>query len=280
MRWSFKGKKILITGGASGIGRIMARKACERGISDLIIWDNNSVAMEEISQLFEPFETAIHYYHVDLKDKAAISSTAAEIISKFGSLDLIINNAGIIFGKYFLEHNQSEILTSFEINTFAPMYITMHFLPGMISADKGIICNISSMASLIGNTRMSAYLASKWALTGWSESLRLEMAQRNKNIHILTVMPFFISTGMFEGVRSRIIPILNPETVAEKTLHAIERKKAIIAMPLPYWFIRLCQGFFPIKIFDWVMKNIFGIYDSMNTFTGRDIADSKKSMLK
>ena len=219
MRWSFKGKKILITGGASGIGRIMARKACERGISDLIIWDNNSVAMEEISQLFEPFETVIHYYHVDLKDKAAISS-------------------------------------------------------------KGIICNISSMASLIGTTRMSAYLASKWALTGWSESLRLEMAQRNKNIHILTVMPFFISTGMFEGVRSRIIPILNPETVAEKTLHAIERKKAIIAMPLPYWFIRLCQGFFPIKIFDWVMKNIFGIYDSMNTFTGRDIADSKKSMLK
>lgn len=116
---------------------------------------------------------------------------------------------------------------------------------------------------------MSVYAASKWATVGWSDSLRLEMQQLQKDINVTTIMPFYISTGMFTGVRSKLLPILKPEPTAEKIIRAIETKRKMLAMPLPYWFIRICQGILPLPVFDWVMEHIFGIYKSMDKFTGR-----------
>ena len=269
MHWSFKDKKVLVTGAASGLGRIMARKACERGAAMVIIWDIDATGMEETATLFTDFAIPVRCYRVDLSDVEAIKKAAGETLEECGSVDVLINNAGIIIGKYFHEHSTADIERSMAINALAPMHITQAFMPGMITAGRGLICNISSSAGLIGNTRMSAYLASKWALTGWSESLRLELKQLQQKIHVLTVMPFYINTGMFEGVHSKILPILNPEKVAEKTMHAMERKKHLLAMPLPYWFIRLCQGILPLKLFDWVMEHVFGIYQSMSGFKGR-----------
>ena len=82
-------------------------------------------------------------------------------------------------------------------------------------------------------------------------------------------MPFYINTGMFDGVKSKLLPILKPEDAAEKIIHSIETEKILVAMPLPYWFIRLSQGLLPLPTFDWVMKNIFGVYDTMKDFRGR-----------
>ena len=111
--------------------------------------------------------------------------------------------------------------------------------------------------------------ASKWAVNGWSDSLRLEMQQLGKNISVTTIMPFYINTGMFDGVKSKLLPILEPEPTSERIIKAIEKGTKILAMPLPYWFIRFSQGILPIPAFDWVMKNVFGIYDTMKDFTGR-----------
>ena len=107
------------------------------------------------------------------------------------------------------------------------------------------------------------------AVNGWSDSLRLEMQQLGKNISVTTIMPFYINTGMFDGVKSKLLPILEPETTSERIIKAIEKGTKILAMPLPYWFIRFSQGILPIPAFDWVMKNVFGIYDTMKDFTGR-----------
>jgi all-trans-retinol dehydrogenase (NAD+) len=95
------------------------------------------------------------------------------------------------------------------------------------------------------------------------------MEQLKKEISITTIMPFYINTGMFDGVKSKLIPILEPEPTAEKIIKAVENKRKILAMPLPYWFIRLSQGLLPLPIFDWVMENIFGVYDTMKYFKGR-----------
>ena len=265
----FKNKKVLITGGTSGIGKIMARKSLERGISHLVIWDINEEGLAKTKEEFSTFGILISTYKVDVSALDEIRINAQKVRTEVGKIDILINNAGIVVGKYFHENTHLDIQKTMLINSNALMHIALEFLPEMMKTNSGAICNIASSAGLISNPKMAVYAASKWAVNGWSDSLRLEMEQLQKNISITTIMPFYINTGMFDGVKSKLIPILEPEPTAEKIIKAVENKRKILAMPLPYWFIRLSQGLLPLPIFDWVMENIFGVYDTMKYFKGR-----------
>jgi short-subunit dehydrogenase len=117
---------------------------------------------------------------------------------------------------------------------------------------------------------MSVYVASKWSLIGFSDSLRLEMKQLKKNIKVTTVMPYYINTGMFDGVRSKI-PILKPEAAALTIIKAIERDKKMITIPgYIYRVTRIAQAILPVSIFDWFTGNVLGIYNTMQDFKGRE----------
>lgn len=263
------GKTVLITGGASGIGKIMARKVLERGASQLVIWDINEKGLRLLSDVFHAKGWQIDTFTVDISQVESIKIAAEATVQQVGKVDILINNAGVVTGKYFQDHTHEDIEKNIRINALAPMHITLEFLPGMIANNQGTVCTVASAAGLISNPRMSAYAASKWAAVGWSDSLRLEMEQQRKNIVFTTVMPFYISTGMFDGVKSRILPILDQEKVSEKIIRAIEKERAMLSLPLPYWFIRLSQGVLPLPAFDWVMREFFGIYDTMKDFKSR-----------
>lgn len=270
MRFDFKDKTLLVTGGASGIGKIMVRTALEKGAKAVAIWDLNEAGMQEVKTTFASLGGEIFLYPINLADVEAIKDAAQRTLEELKGIDLLINNAGIVVGKYFHEHSTAEIENSIKINTLSLMHLCNAFLPGMMDRNEGAICNIASLAGLISNPKMSVYCASKWAVIGWSDSLRLELKQLEKKISVTTVMPYYISTGMFEGVKSPIIPIVHPEKAVKKIINGIEKGKAIVALPLPYWFIRLSQGLLPLGVFDWVMKSVFGVYDSMKAFKGRN----------
>ena len=265
----FRNKTVLITGGCSGIGKIMARKSLERGARKLVIWDINEDALAKTKEEFSGMGGEILVYITDVFNLDDIKINAQKVRTDVGKVDVLINNAGIVVGKYFHEHTHDQIHKSMLINSNAFMHVGLEFLSGMMAENSGAICNIASSAGLISNPKMSVYAASKWAVVGWSDSLRLEMEQLGKNISVTTIMPFYINTGMFDGVKSKLFPILEPEPTSERIIKAIENKTKMLAMPLPYWFIRLSQGILPIPIFDWVMKNIFGVYDTMKGFRGR-----------
>lgn len=265
----FKDNIVLITGGASGIGKIMARKALERGAKKLVIWDINEEGLCVVRNEFSNYKSEVFTYCVDVSDTEMIKNCATKVKNEVGDIDVLINNAGVVVGKYFHEHTHQDIDKSMVINSNAIMHIALEFLPEMMRRNTGAICNIASSAGLISNPKMSVYAASKWAAIGWSDSLRLEMQQLKKDITVTTIMPFYINTGMFDGVKSKMLPILEPEPTAGKIMKAIEKGTKMLAMPLPYWFIRLSQGIMPIAAFDWVMKNVFGIYDTMKDFKGR-----------
>lgn len=266
---NFLQQKVLITGGASGIGKIMVRIALEKGAKSVVIWDLNEAGMLAVKNEFAHLGGLIYCYRVDLSNYAQIAAIGKQTNTDLGGVDVLINNAGIIVGKYFHEHSAEEITKSMQINTLALMHVTNVFLPQMLSNNHGAICNIASQAGLIANPKMAVYCASKWAVIGWSESLRLELKQLKKQISVTTIMPYYINTGMFDGVKSAIIPILEPEEATCKIMTGIEKRRAIVAMPLPYWFVRLAQGILPLAAFDWVMDNIFGVYKSMQDFKGR-----------
>ena len=266
----FKNKTVLITGGASGIGKIMARKSLERGCKNLIIWDIDELASQKTKDEFSKIGGEIFIFKVDISNVDEIRINAQKVRTEIGKVDILINNAGIVVGKYFHEHTHEQIQKSMQINANAAMHLTLEFLPEMMKENSGAVCNIASSAGLISNPKMSVYAASKWSVVGWSDSLRLEMEQLGKNISLTTIMPFYINTGMFDGVKSKLLPILEPEKTSEKIITAIESKRKMLAMPLPYWFIRFSQGILPLPAFDWVMRNIFGIYDTMKEFKGRN----------
>lgn len=261
-----KNKKVLITGGASGIGKIMGELVLQKGAT-LIIWDINKENLDRtISELSEIGKVA--GYEVDVSSLQEVQTAANKVKAAHGVVDILINNAGIVVGKYFHEHTSEDIGKTMDINANAPMYITLEFLPDMISQNSGHICNIASSGGFISNPKMAVYVASKWSLIGWSDSLRLEMQQLKKDIHVTTVTPYYISTGMFKGVRSRI-PILKPEKVARQVIKAIEKNKIYQSMPLSMHFIRLSQGILPVKMFDLIVGKGLGVYKTMENFEGR-----------
>lgn len=267
MKKSLEGKLVLITGGASGIGRIMSRLMLERK-AKVIIWDINQESLDSTVAEFSALGS-ITSFNVDVSKVEQIQETATKIKQEIGVVDVLINNAGIVVGKYFSEHSTTDISKTIEINTSAPMQVALAFLDGMLEQNSGHICNIASSGGLISNPKMSVYAASKWAVVGWSDSLRLEMEQMKKKVNITTIMPYYINTGMFDGVKSRI-PILEPEATALTIVKAIEKNKRMISIPgYIYRLTRFSQGVLSLNAFDWVTDNVMGIYKTMEHFTGR-----------
>lgn len=273
-----KGTNVLITGGASGIGRIMGRICLEKGASNLIVWDINQANIDkteaELSDV-KPTEAGvskgqIHSYIVNVSDPQAIKSAYEKVKSEVGDVDILVNCAGIVRGNNtFDKQTVQDIDLTMDINANAPMYVALAVLPDMLRRDRGHICNIASAAGMLGVPKLSVYCASKWAVIGWTESMRVELKQARSHVRVTSVAPYFINTGMFDGVNSKVFPILDPEKTAAKIIRAVEAGKSFRGIPFAYHFIRIWQGLLPNFLFDFIFGKVFGVYSVMDHFTGR-----------
>ena len=265
----FENANVLITGGASGIGKIMGRMALERGAKRFIIWDINPAAIEQTRNEIGRFGK-IKGYVVDVSNNDIVTAAYRKTVEDCGPIDILINCAGIVTSnKTFDQMSSDEIVRTMNINTLAPMFVTRAMLPGMIARNKGHVCTIASAGGMLSNPKMSVYAASKWGAIGWSDSVRIELQEMHCDVHFTTVAPYFISTGMFDGVKSRIFPILKPEPTSKKIINAIERNKNFKGIPFGYHFIRFCQALLPTSIFDYIFGEVVGIFHAMDHFTGR-----------
>ncbi len=261
---------VVITGAGSGIGALMAIEFARAG-AHVALWDKDTASAERMAtQLQSLGDKSAHAYVVDVTDIDAVNEAAKKTLAAFGAVDIVVLNAGVVSGKTITALSDAEIRRTFEVNTLALYWVSRAFLPSMIEKRRGHIVTIASAAGLVGVARQSDYSASKHAAVGFAESLRVELAKSVPEIKNTVVCPFYISTGMFEGVRSRLgfmLPILHPEKVAHKIVAAIASNKAVLMMPpavklLP--FLRIL----PPRGFDALM-NLLGVNASMDTFRGR-----------
>ncbi|MCQ2069256.1 MAG: SDR family NAD(P)-dependent oxidoreductase [Bacteroidaceae bacterium] len=265
----FNGANVLITGGASGIGRIMGRMALERGSARLIIWDINESNIELVKNELSGIGQ-VSGLCVDVSDSDIIEKAYRSTVNTYGPVDILIQCAGIVTSNATFDSlTPRDIERTMMINAVAPMNVAHVMLADMIKRDKGHICNIASAAGMLSMPKMSVYSASKWSVIGWSDSVRIELAKMKSKVRFTTVAPYFINTGMFDGVSSKIFPILDPENTARKIIRAIERNKDFRGIPFGFHFIRFWQAVLPVALFDYVFGTIFGIYHTMDHFTGR-----------
>ncbi|MCE5974135.1 SDR family oxidoreductase [Sinirhodobacter sp. WL0062] len=257
------GSTALVTGGASGIGLLMGEMLLQKGLAKLIVWD---VSAANIETARARLGDKASFAQVDVTDTAVVLEAVAALDH---SVDILVNNAGIIVGKPFADHTHAEIDRTMAVNSAALMHLARALLPAMIAQGRGHIVNIASAAGMVANPNMSVYCASKWAVIGWSDSLRLEMEAARTGVKVTTVTPYYIDTGMFHGVTSPIIPILKPEPTAAKIIRAIERNRILLRMPGLVYTLPLVRGLLPTRLFDLVVGRFMGIYASMKGFKGR-----------
>ena len=265
-----KDKNILITGGASGIGKIMARIALQKGANCVAVWDISEKNIADTLAEHQSYGN-IKAYKVDVSSSQMVEDTYRQVVSELGQVDIVIQCAGIVTSNNTFNNNTiDEIDRTMKINAIAPMYVGLCALKDMVARDNGHLVTITSAAGMLSMPKMSIYSASKWCAIGWSDSVRLELQRMKSHVRITTVAPYFINTGMFNGVRSKVFPILNPEKTAAKIIKSIELNKTFAGIPFSFHFIRLMEGMLPQAVFDWFYGDVFGIYNVMDHFTGRE----------
>lgn len=259
------GSTVLITGGGSGLGRRMALEAAQRG-ARVLIWDLSAVGGQGVREEIRAAGGSADAQTVNVADKDAVQAAATAA----GPVDVLINNAGVVSGRRLLDAADEDIERTFDVNVLALYWVTRAFLPGMVDRGCGTVVTIASAAGLVGVARQTDYSASKFAAFGFNESLRSELRAGRTGVHTLVVCPYYIDTGMFDGVRTRfprLLPILKEDAVAAKVLDGIESGRRKLVLP-PLVNLVPAARLLPVGAFDCLM-DVLGINRTMDHFTGR-----------
>ncbi|NWV10527.1 RDHE2 dehydrogenase, partial [Ptilonorhynchus violaceus] len=189
-----------------------------------------------------------------------------------GDVSILVNNAGIVIGKRFMDSPDSLVAKTMEVNTMAHFWTYKAFLPAMIASNHGHLVSIASSAGLCGVNHLSDYCASKFAAVGFAESIDMEMRTlRKTGVKTTIVCPFVINTGMFDGAQTKwphLLPILDPEYVAERIITAVRQNQEMLMIPRIIYVLYFLKSFLPVKAAV-LLLDYFGCLNIMDTFKGR-----------
>jgi short-subunit dehydrogenase len=210
-------------------------------------------------------------YPMDVTDPVQIAAVHARLHADRGPIDVLVNNAGVVFGGSFLDVPFDRHLTTVAVNLSGVLSVTQAFLPDLLSRPASRVVNIASAAAVLALPMAASYAATKWAVLGFSESLREELRQGgHRHVGVTVVCPSFISTGLFEGAKpARLTPLLTPEGVARSVRQAVERGTDFVMLP---WSARLLYGvagLLPRPLFARVCRWL-GVSAAMTGWHGHD----------
>lgn len=254
----YRDKVALITGGSRGLGLQIARELCARGANvSLLARDNEE--LDNAKRQLERFGTKVLAVQCDLIDTAQIQAAVQQTLQHFRKIDILINNAGIIEVGPLAHMQFKDFDQAMRLHFWAPFILQFLIVPHMRAKGGGRIVNISSIGGRVAAPHMAPYSASKFALTGFSDAIRPELA-RDK-IYVTTVTPGMMRTGSdvhakFKGDHAaefrwfrlaNKLPFasISVERAARKILNACHRGKPTLVMPMTARFIIAANAMFP-----------------------------------
>ena len=233
-RSSFSGKKVLVTGAASGIGFALAKQLIAENAS-LILVDidhlNLKKAVEELREAHP--NIPIYAYQVDITKVDQIQKMVTDLIDKLGCIDVLINNAGVGFQGATSDMNLSQWQQLVDVNFWGTLYMTYAFLPMFKEQKSGQIINVSSGQAYF-RLPTGAYAAVKLMVGALSEIWHFEL--KRDQIHMLTVYPYMVNTGFYDHTNTtgffnemsrKLLPYYSntPDQVAKKIIMAAKKRK-------------------------------------------------------
>jgi all-trans-retinol dehydrogenase (NAD+) len=266
---TLRGKRVLITGGASGIGHALARRFATEG-SDLLLVDVNAGLLETEVGKLAAGGARVRGYRLDVSDVEGIAQLRETVLREGGAIDVLVNNAGLVFGGPFLDVPLDKHLLTYRVNSLGLVAMTHTFLPDLLGRPDAHVVNLASASGLIGLPYGSTYASSKWAVIGFSESLRLELEMLgHRHVAVTTVCPSYVSTGLFEGARApRTTRLLTPDRLADLVVRSVLANRAFVLTP---WLVKvtpILKGVLPSRMF-YMVAGLLGVNTSMIEWKGR-----------
>ena len=197
---SFRDRVAVITGAGSGIGRALAFELGAAGCK-LALSDINEAAVKQVARELKDAGRDVIADRLDVADREAFYAYAEKVVTQFGTVNIVINNAGVALGATVEETSYDDFEWLMGINFWGVVYGTKAFLPHLKRADEGHIVNISSVFGLIGVPTQSAYNAAKFAVRGFTESLRQELEIEGNTVSCTSVHPGGIKTNIAKNAR-------------------------------------------------------------------------------
>lgn len=261
------GKRVLITGGARGIGLALGRAFAAEG-AEVVLTDVDDAVLAEAARALG--DGAARTYALDVTDAQAVAELRARLHDEAGPVDVLVNNAGVVFGGGFAEVELERHLLTFHVNLLGLVKMTYAFLPDLLSRPQAHLVNMASASGFIGLPYGSTYASSKWGVIGFSDSLRQELRlQGHHRIGVTTVCPGYVSTGLFHGARApRTTRLLTPERLARLVVRAVQRNRPYVLAP---WLIKVTpfiRGALPLWLSDRISA-LLGVTTSMRGWRGR-----------
>ena len=231
-----RGRIAVVTGAASGIGRALAIALAKRG-ADLAIADVNTIGIEETAELVRREGRKATAHVVDVSDKARMGAFAEEVVAAHGAVHVVVNNAGVTVASSFASHRLEDFEWLMGINFWGVVHGCHYFLPHLLAQPEAHVVNISSIFGIVGVPNQSSYCASKFAVRGFTESLRAEL--EGTKIGVTVVHPGGVNTNIVNGARGDdfgpgrtqkdvadlFTKMMPPEKAARHIVRGIEKNK-------------------------------------------------------
>lgn len=266
---SVKDQVVLITGGGSGIGRLMCKRFGRLG-AVVVTCDVNKAGNDQTVKEVQSAGGRAYGYVCDLGKREDIYAMAEKVKKDIGDVDILINNAGIVSGDEILKTPDTKIELTFKVNVLAHFWTIKAFMPAMIQKGRGHIVNIASLAGHSGVPKLVDYCSSKFAAVGLDDALINELAHMKRDYVKTTVIcPFYINTGMFDGARSKIVPILKPDWTVDRIMDGVLTETEVVLLPWWTQYLLLLKTVLPVRA-NMYLSGIAGFSSSMNDFIGRN----------
>jgi NAD(P)-dependent dehydrogenase (short-subunit alcohol dehydrogenase family) len=259
-KMNLSNRTAIVTGAASGIGRAVAislsRRACHLALADV-----NEAGLARTAEMAVSPGLRISRHRLDVSDRAAIAAFPAQVLAHHPGVDILVNNAGVAIGGTFDQVSEEDFEWLFEINFWGVVRMTRAFLPYLKSSNDARLVNVSSVYGLISPPGQTAYSASKFAVRGFSNALRHELA--GSNIGITVVHPGGVATAIVQNARvpkgfsdedmarqrktAAKLLTLPPETAGEIIVQGIEHRKARVLVGSDAKLISFIERLAPIS---------------------------------
>ncbi len=257
-------KIVLVTGAARGMGRFDAELFCREG-SVVVITDVDEAELNKVAGELKARGHEVYPYALDVSDRAACFALAEKVKAEVGTVDVLINNAGITDCSEVLDLAEDSVRRMMEVNYMGQVWMLQAFVPDMVKRGSGHVVDMCSVAGKVGAANMGGYCATKAAMLALTDAIRIEL--RKSGVNFTIVNPSFVSTGMFEGgARSLISPWQTPEQVAEKILKGVKKNRAEVCAPSgPVRLAAFLRGICMPKLTDFSL-HLFGLDRPMDNW--------------